>query len=145
MDVQFVVGLLAGFALSLLAKAIFSRIQETDARYDELCKLVAEAANLASEYWLRAGNDLEVKRLEAVIHGLQLRINLMVTLVEHRHWTIRELGSRELDDFFDALTGGDFEVDNRDADLERAREVQLSASELIVYLRDHLRRARSLL
>ncbi len=78
--------------------------------------------------------------MEARIHGFQVRINLMFDILEEnkRRWDIRPALELKLDEFFDCQTGGDFEVVERETDPDRAKDVQVTAAELVC----HLRKAR---
>lgn len=102
-------------------------------RVKQFCNGVDEAAKAGVSYWLKArgtGKNAEQSDLnEALIMGLQTRLDgFFVSL------GFDELENLELrmSDFRGSLTGGDFAGAQRASDPDRARLLQMYASDLIV-------------
>lgn len=105
-----------------------------------------EAADLATDYWLRElpayeSPQVETQVVEARIIGYQVRLSQTLSVLEEDLLRIDLLQLRpRFADFFDALSGGEFGVPGRPIDVERARAVQHSGALLAVDLRRALRR-----
>jgi len=124
------------------------RTDELAAFWTKTCDDVAAAADLAAEYWLK---DLSIaltedalraiKADELRIIGHQARLTEMLAILDLEASKIDLLSLKPtFVDFFDALSGGDFQVEDRRADFERARAVQYLGANLVVQLRKALRR-----
>jgi hypothetical protein len=138
----------AGYVLTPLVAAIFAaalsgyavnrwkgRGDYIEERLDELCNSVAETADLASGYWAENQTNnayLEEARITA---GL-VRIAGLRVLLEGftSSASVGELRSAEAT-FLRNVTGGDFGVHNRTANLERAAGCHHSAASFIVTVR----------
>ena len=140
MDAQFFIGLFGGFIISFALLLVAQKMNDTSARYDELCSAISGAADISSAYWLMDANAHDVRLDEAKILGLQTKINLMFILLEKEDWAIKKLGNEELDSFLDTITGGTFQVADRNPDPERCIEAQTSAATLIAFLRKNRKR-----
>lgn len=110
-----------------------SRRDELRITCDEFCAVVQEAANLASEYWLTAG---QIPQQEARLVALQRRLDGYRVLVsaglsEEGHQKIISASS----DLFDAMTGGAFSARSRGPDQTRSAAAQYHASDLILAIR----------
>ena len=134
---QILVGAALGFASALSLKWWAYRRDLWLSRVDNFCEAVDAAADVASEYWLESRVDadaalsrsLDLK--EAKIIGLQTRLDGLYASLEFDNPILEQ----RLSELRDALTGGNFNVANRDADGERVRLVQTHASDLIVECR----------
>lgn len=115
------------------------------AAVDHLCNEINIASDLATKYWLfdtnRDGDSLDASSTEPLLIGRQLRLQeLLIALAEQ---DLRlQLGSVNglLLDFYEAMTGGQFGVRDRDTDPAKARQVQAIAAQLNGELRQTLRR-----
>ena len=125
---------------TVIVRVKFLAIEEHTKRFDELCLDVREAADVASDYWLRDGSDGQLNLLEARIIGYQWRINLLLNHLSESTWYLRDRCEHELDMFIDGLTGGDFQVSNRNADHDRAITTQMAAAKFITMMRTQRRR-----
>ena len=123
------------------------------ARVEGFCKAVEEAADQASDYWLKSkkakklkDNDAEERRkirvAEVKLIGLQIKIDGLFVSIENRLLNKdQERIQSLLNDLTEALTGGDFEVMVRSRDEDRARLCQSCASEIVVLARTSSDRA----
>lgn len=96
---------------------------------DEFLSSIKDAADLGSEYWLTPGTDPDLQLMEMRLIGFQQRFLLLKaeTFRSFRHLD-KDILDRELLDFLDACTGGDFATAGRGVDIPRARQCQLSAA-----------------
>ena len=126
--------LVVGLA-NFLAQRWRYRLDRTAASVEHLCGEINSAADLATRYWLiipDATNLGEINALEAQIVGRQLRIQALFLAFRQQDHRLdllvimREMGA----DFYDALSGGNFQVRSRAQDLVRARLVQSRAAEM---------------
>ena len=103
------------------------------AAVDRVCEEINEAADLATEYWLiDEPTSGDVNSLEARLVGRQLRLQQLITALESHTLqfpTPTTVGPL-LVDLYDAMTGGEFRVQRRAQDLDRAQLVQAKAAEL---------------
>jgi len=141
-----VTGILIGAGLTIISTVIVRLWQYERERWtgrvDWFCESVDEAANLGVEYWIEAGQsdaDATDRKREVQLVGFQIKLDgILETFIEKMRkddvGRIREL----LQQFRDALTGGDFQSKSVKSDLERARNVQFAASELFVCIRQSL-------
>ncbi len=123
------------------------------ARVEGFCKAVEEAADQASDYWLKekkskklrgTGEDdrQKIRVSELKLIGLQVKIDGLFASVEERILNSdRDKIYQLLNGFSEALTGGDFGVVTRDEDESRARLCQTYASEIVVLARTSSDRA----
>lgn len=120
------------------------RRDEFGARCDELCKALVEASDRSAEYWSQEfeGTDAHERRvLEARLLGNQALIDGLASLVLDRFKTHdKEAIQKLLSDLFDGLTGGDFSIAGRKADLFRTTKAPQVAGELIPLIRASHRR-----
>jgi hypothetical protein len=117
------------------------RADRLGASIEELCTEINAAADLATEYWLTERPEpspIELRRLEARLVGRQLRLQELLTALTAHDKQIRIAPIESMmPDLYDAMTGGDFRVQLRPLDLERAQMVQARAA----VLNGELRRA----
>lgn len=105
-----------------------------------LCDEINAVADLATKYWLldlsQKADAAEGSKLEAELVGRQLRLQELVAAL-HMQDPRMELGDVEalLDNFCDAITGGDFKVRNRPPNLQQLQQAQFSAARLNGQLR----------
>lgn len=123
-------------------------------RIERFCETVDEAAKASTEYWIarkakpsELGDSSEpesnsVKKYDLLngqecrLIGLQSRIDgLFASYCYRLHEDATESCKISLAAFTDALTGGEFQAASRAPDYDRARLVQIIASEIIVAVR----------
>jgi hypothetical protein len=102
---------------------------------DEFCRVVTDATDLGSKYWLST-NEPGSSIYEARLVGIQgllegYRVLLSKSLSEKHCNLIRHANA----EFFDTLTGGEFMSPDRAADPSRVFEIQKRASDLILSIR----------
>jgi hypothetical protein len=134
--VSLLVGLVAGVGLARYAEAR----QDVINRYEDLCKAVLDASNLATDYWLTDGKHISVPSMEARLIGFQHQVLLLVHMLEQEHWTLIPHCGAAMDEWLDALTGGEFQVAKRPTDVGRAQLVQSCAAVLVSEVRSLRRR-----
>jgi hypothetical protein len=114
-------------------------------RVDAFCDVVTEAADLGVEYWIEAGEDGQKPRdqkREIQLLGFQARLDgLLVTFLEKFTEADQIDAAEKLGQFREAITGGEFQSISVKADQNRARDVQMTANELFVALRQAADRA----
>jgi hypothetical protein len=131
-----VIGAALGFLASLALRVFLLRVDEMSARFDETCKDIRDAADLASEYWLFDAADLhKISLMEARLMGHQERVLGMIGILTDAAWFIQDQVEPEMSEFIDASTGGGFHVHGRPADPDRCQSVQIAAARLLVKLR----------
>lgn len=117
------------------------RIDHISASIERVCRDISDAANCATAYWQLDGADGEsaarLRQLEAQLVGYQMRLQLGVLGLGLQDRRLK-LQHFDLMDFFDRLTGGDFQVARRPVDFARSREVQSEAARLASALRQAL-------
>jgi hypothetical protein len=112
------------------------RRDELTARCDELCRVISEAASLASDYWATEYTDIAKARIvEARIMGAQALCDGLYAALRHRLVPSQAKLDSAMSDFVDALTGGDFTVEGRKSDPSRVSRAPQASSALIVALR----------
>lgn len=113
------------------------RRDELAARCDELCKVISDSASVASEYWATQYDDKIVEKItEAKVLGAQSLCDGLYASIRYRMGaTSQQQLDAAMSDFVDAMTGGDFTVEGRSADIVRVSRVPQAASVLIVALR----------
>lgn len=130
-------GALIGFASAFLLRSWQYRRDVWLKRVENLCSTVDLAAQSSTEYWTTRDDEAassdttKTDIAEARILGLQTRIDGMVSALELDE-PDKERILLLLGDLRDCLTGGSFAGSRRRQDLERARLVQMFASDLIV-------------
>jgi hypothetical protein len=104
--------------------------------------IVVEAADLASEYWLLPGSDPKCALHAVRLVGFQQRLSrLRITVSSSFSEGDRELLTNELQEFFDACTGGNHGDPDRLANVDRARSAQSVAAILDDHVMSSLERA----
>jgi hypothetical protein len=103
---------------------------------DEFCGQIAIAADASAEYWVMAGNDARCVITESRIYGLQQRISGYNAITCTRlHDAAADWVEDELQRFFDALTGGDFQNPGRAPDIGAAHKAQHRGAQAILAVR----------
>lgn len=129
--------LAAGSALTMLVQTVLRRQnrrhEDVDRRIVALTEDVTEAASQGIDYWMRDGDSDDVRR-EALVIGQQMQIQFGVALLGQDYILTNALDIQMVR-FMDALTGGDFEVQNRKADPSRCRAIAMEKAEFINELR----------
>ncbi|HEX3884532.1 MAG TPA: hypothetical protein VHW66_17890 [Stellaceae bacterium] len=110
------------------------RADRLGATVEELCTETNDAADLATKYWLTERPQpvpTDVQRLEAQLVGRQHRLQQLSDALKVQDPQF-DLNSAETlsADLYDAMTGGNFRVQLRALDLDRAQLVQARAAEL---------------
>lgn len=114
------------------------RRDELNARCDEVCKAVLDAASIAAEYWATDFKDRlpDARIAEAKVLGAQALIDGLYAELRIR---VNEDEAREIDslmsDLLDSLTGGDFTVEGRRPDPGRTGRSTQGASAVVVAIR----------
>lgn len=122
--------------LTLCVTWLKAHRDEIRAQCDDLIKTINEAADLASAYWLTGPASTELALMEARLVGFQIKIGLLEGLACGRFKRFHhQLLKDELLNFYDACTGGQFNVLGRSIDSGRAREAQAVAAHLTVRIR----------
>ena len=131
------IGALIGATITLLFNMWKLHRDERSSRCDELCKAINDAASLAAEYWFKeyeSENEQSVD--EARLYASQIHIDgsfeqfgLFLTSKSETEIV------QALSDFYDALTGGDYSVAKRRADMGRGKQVYALASLLSLSIR----------
>lgn len=111
------------------------RFDRLGAAIDQLASEVNDAAQLGTTYWIldltKPGHQEEGHKLEPVLIGRQLRLQqlLLALGVQDRRFD-RSVIRVALRDFYEVLTGGQFQVKGRAPDPGRAQEIQALAARL---------------
>jgi len=114
------------------------RRDELNARCDELCDLLLECGRTASGYWADnfVHNTKEMRVQEARILGLQaLFEGLYAELKPRLNADEAESIDLLMSELIDAVSGGDFTVEDRVPDSVRTRSALQAAAEAIVAIR----------
>ncbi len=152
---QLLLGALAGFAGTATLRWWQYRRDLWLARVERFCADVDKAAEVATEYWLKAKSpaapDLSdedealISALdvhEARIIGLQIRVDGgLLCFADRLCKTDKEKLVEKANDFTLALTGGMFGSVARPADPDRARLIQMFASEMTLDARTYAYKA----
>lgn len=106
-------------------------------RVDWFCETVEKTADLATEYWCFVDSETNSDTIKAhKLLGLQNRLDGLITTLS---WLLPEQESEKISSlmviFRDTITGGEFLSENRSADTDRVRDLQVAASELIINIR----------
>ncbi len=117
------------------------RSDRLDNAINTLCSVINEAADQATEYWLLDCSSPEMAAkayaAEFVIVGRQSRIQQLIFAVGVLDLKFMVPSLNQLvDDLFDAMTAGDFQVAGRAPDLVRAAKVQSVAAQMNGALRE---------
>lgn len=106
-------------------------------RVDWFCDTLEQAADIGTEYWCERGSENAKDGVRAHrILGLQTRLDgLLATLSERFAHEDSEIVSSLMGKVRDALSGGSFMSGEEKPDLNRAREVQASVSDLVIAVR----------
>lgn len=134
-----------GGLVTLSFGIIRARLDAKIKRFEELCSLLTQAADLASEYWLldrRIATEAtgsgpgRVAILEAFLMGQQQQILLLVEQLEAElPGKVQDLLREKQPDLVDGLTGGNFWDDGGGPDSARALIVQTVVAEIVVKIR----------
>ena len=129
------------FLLSLFS-AVFVlvttiRVQESVRRFDDLCDNIRVAADLGVKYWFSDSGDGEESTKVRIIGHQQLISLTLNSLASRFGKSRRQDWARELEPFFDALTGGTFGELGHTSDPSRAQQVQTEMAQLITIVREH--------
>lgn len=133
---KLVLAALLGATATFLLTAIKSSRDEQRDLCDTLGTSLLKAADLAAEYWLTDGKASNIALLEAKLMGAQAYLSRYKLLANgwflpKDRWAVEDL----LADFYDAITGGQFQVKSRSIDAARAQACQVRAAELAVLVR----------
>ena len=127
---KFILGLIIGFFL----RYFYALADERSRRFDEICENIDSLAQAAYEYWLKdAENELredEIK-IKGLSHKTHLLVNNFVQDQEFKHIVALE----EYISFQMLVTGGEFEVHEREKDPDQALGILVASAELIGVLR----------
>ncbi len=144
---KILIGALVTLIVAVFQQAHKNRNDAFNARIDEFCKLVFEAADCAAEYWILSkrpssktdgtvANQASIRLTETRIAGFQQKINLFFAVVRpYLRTHDSDSLSALLAEFFDAMTGGDFGAKARATDETRAALVYTNGSEVVARLR----------
>lgn len=107
-------------------------------RIKECCEAIDDCAQAGADYWYNDTPklDADVKPNDARVLGLLLRIEGFYASLFSEKYRSERL-DKLLDNFRDALTGGDFYGAQRKKDFDRARLIQMYASDLIIAIWEH--------
>lgn len=120
-----------------------ARIDRLGTAIDNLCLEINAAADIATKYWLLdcqvPDNASQAYTTEFELLGRQARIQqLLITLRKQDSKLSLDSIDENIADFFDAVTGGNFQVSSRLPDVIRASSVQNVAAGLNGTLRQSL-------
>jgi len=116
-----------------------ARVDEHAQRYDDIRNTLLNAGEIATAYWLRL-EDLPDRKAEAKLVGLWVLLNGLTVEVARAYRDNPKVHSNRLQDFHDLTTGGtQYEVDDRDPDVQRAYAVQSEAAKLVLYFQEYRR------
>jgi hypothetical protein len=122
-------------------------------RIDEFCTLILDAADLAATFWtvskplvrpiLGKESDpaiskdlIELQKVQTRVEGYQRKIDLFRIMIQDKiRITDRDQIVDRSADFFDAMTGGNFDAPIRTSDPRRARLVYMHSADFIAQLR----------
>ena len=124
------VGAIIGLCTALYGVIFSKKIENINRIYDEFSEIVQEAADKSTCYWLLCGDSEEIKKLEAIIIGYQEKCTFMMQEVFLYSPETKSELLNLMAEFFDELSGGDFEVLQRRIDGERAKGVQVLAAKI---------------
>jgi hypothetical protein len=117
---------------------------------DQLCIEITSASRHAAEYWFLDASSEEAsakcRRAEPELIGAQSRLQQLIAAIQEQDPNL-QLGeaSEAVMNLFDGMTGGEFAVGQRAADIGRAHRVYATSAELIGHLRIAVaRRSRTL-
>lgn len=137
MDIELVFTFLGGLISALFVLVTSMRVQEIIRNFDDLCKIIHEAADLGVKYWVSDSEKDKISN-EALIIGHQQLINLTLNSLASRCNKSKQqdwVGS--LEPFFDALTGGDFGERELNQEPSRARKIQAEMALLVDKVRSY--------
>jgi hypothetical protein len=148
-------GAVVGGAMAMTVQIAKSRLDIYAARYDDLCKIMLQAAELSSEYWLLCASSEDIpdmgdaqkkendraRILEVRIQGLQEQIllgdeDLRAELPSATRDQVKDL----LPKFIDSMTGGEFSARTGSRVPASASAVQVEAAQLISAIRSGIRK-----
>ncbi|MGO9682704.1 MAG: hypothetical protein ACLPTZ_08970 [Beijerinckiaceae bacterium] len=109
------------------------------ARVDEACDLIFDIADSGSEYWSMTKDEKVREKLEILevqIDGRLKRLQFLRLMLQSRLGFLeREVLTERTANFEEALTGGTFASQKREADLQRAKTIYVAASDLVAHVR----------
>jgi len=128
-----------GFCANLWRQVFFEGRAYISKNYDVLCETIRECGDLGTEYWVTdASKTTErtmVRGMEAKISGFSSVIMSNFDIIsKFDHGFEKNVGAKR-DDFFNVLTGGDFEGAKRKSDFTRAKDTQVSMAEFLKAVR----------
>jgi hypothetical protein len=140
------------FAAAVLAASFTLAVTWLKATRDDLrlsadyfIKVLADAADAASAYWLLPGTNPEAALLGVRLIGFQERLSrLRLTTFAPFRQVDRNILDEDLLSFFDACTGGRHGEKNRPIDANRAREAQAVAARIDAHMRTGVQTASKL-
>lgn len=136
---------LFGAAASIIVNGLKGVYDDAKAAADEFVGVVRTTADAASKYWLMEADAAEFPLDEVKLLGLQRYLdNLRLVVFERLSSKDRTALTTRLGEFYDAVTGGDFQVNDRSPDPRRATDCQVLAAEIMVDLRMAHRRSLAL-
>lgn len=110
------------------------RIDRISASVDHFCDEVNSVADLSTQYWLldaSQGDQLEATRIEPQLVGRQMRLQSLILALHDLDKKLPLTGTEILLlDFYDALTGGDFQVLGRSPSSGDAQRAQALAAQI---------------
>lgn len=152
-------GALLGSLFAFLFGIARMRIETHQRLCDELCKDIRKAADLATEYWLLAvSSDAPRRSDKDAVERFQRSIILEAQIVGQTDGILgqfeglskelpldqREALQQALSRFLDQASGGEFTSRSGSPDLERAKQVQSGASEIVTLFRSAVLEAASI-
>jgi hypothetical protein len=110
------------------------RIDRISASVDHFCEEVNSVAGLSTQYWLldaERGDQPEVTRIEPQLVGRQMRLQSLILALRDLDKKLPLTGTEILLlDFYDVLTGGDFQVHGRAPSPSDAQRAQALAARI---------------
>jgi len=127
--------LISGFVAVKVVNRLKARSDYVDKRIDDICSEIRSIANLASDYWMREPAN-ELLSMEAKISaGIRFIDELRVATSKFAPELTSENAVKISSQFFRAVTGNDFGVHNRAANIENAVSVQHAAVRYVTMVR----------
>ncbi|MGI9504690.1 MAG: hypothetical protein ACR2RE_16735 [Geminicoccaceae bacterium] len=134
-----IISFATGFLANSVVRGLDRRDAEHASRVDEACKLVDNIAEKSRKYWSEKSGQ-QLKELKIEIISLDYRLGSVFDLLKKIDVSYSDIADKWHNKFSGIVTGGDFQVANRDVDLRRLRQADTEATCLVVRVR-HVRRA----
>lgn len=133
------VGGAISYTLGRLSEKLKSRSAFRSDRVEAACDLIRELCELSDDYWRRPGDDPIAEQLGGQISGLSHE--LIATLSDLQPWALtrEEAINSAYYPFYEATSGGDFQVRSRSPEPERGSDIWKKGA----FLRSSLRRGRA--